>query len=517
MGKRSKPSLKINAISNWTALVVNVAIQFFMTPFIIRHLGAVGYGIWTLAWSFVGYYGLLDLGVGSAMTRYVARYASQGDEKSLNETVSTAMTMFCIVGAVIISVSLFAAAPLAVFFKVDPEHFVSFKRTFQIIGLAIGFSFPITVFSGTVRAHERFVIQNVVSITILLVQTGLTIFLLLRGYGLLGAASAILAAKIINMPTSILVCKFLMPSVRVRFAFARMRVLRMLMTYGAVTMVIVIADLLRINMDSVVIGRFIGLSMVGVYGIAASIIRYTLTFISAGMGVLSPRFASLDGKGDHEQVRRLLTKSMSISSFMSFGAYMMAIIFGKQFLLWYLGPDVAARFMPAVAIIWILSSSYAFAIAQNPCIGLMYALNKHRYYAVATMAEAIANVVLSIILVFKYGIVGVALGTMIPMLIIKILIMPVYMSKILKISIWQYIRPMVPPLIIASVMVLTAHKTGIITGNTATLGYLLCYGAIAGGIYITAYYLVMCKYDPSFITSLIPAFKVTRKAVSTTD
>ena len=41
---------------------------------------------------------------------------------------------------------------------------------------------------------------------------------------------------------------------------------------------------------------------------------------------------------------------------------------------------------------------------------------KHKFYAITSVIEGICNVVLSIILLKKYGIVGVALGTAIPML-----------------------------------------------------------------------------------------------------
>jgi O-antigen/teichoic acid export membrane protein len=115
--------------------VVNIIVGFTLTLFVIRHLGKTGYGIWTLVGSFIGYYGLLDLGVGSAITRYVARYAGQSDEKSLNETASTGMAMFCGTGALAVVVSFFAAAPLARFFKVDPSHFDDFQRTVRLIGL----------------------------------------------------------------------------------------------------------------------------------------------------------------------------------------------------------------------------------------------------------------------------------------------------------------------------------------------------------------------------------------------
>lgn len=490
-------------MSNWVTLGVNIVVGFILTPFVIRHLGKTGYGIWTLVGSFIGYYGLLNLGVSSAITRYVARYAGQGDEKSLNETASTGMAMFCGTGVLAVVVAFFVAGPLASFFKVDPGHFVDFQRTVRLIGLATGISFSSNVFGAIIRAHEKFVVANAANIAVTLARTALTVCLLLSGAALLGVAAATLITELLNLVVNILLCRFLTPLVRIRFDFARLSVLRMLITYGSITTVIVIADIMRINLDSFVIGKWVNLSAVGVYGIAATIIHYIVSLVTAGMGVLTPRFAALDGKGDHAQARRLLVKAVSVSSFLSFGGYMMAIIFGKQFILWWVGKD----FTEAASILWILSFSYAFAIAQTPAIGFMYALNKHYFYAIATMIEAIANLTLSIILVYRYGIVGVALGTMIPMLIVKILVMPIYVSRIAGISIREYIRPMMPPAVVASIMTLAAYYMGIVTRDTPTIGYLICAGMIAGALYVAAYYLVMRKYNPTFILSVIPGSK----------
>lgn len=134
-----RPSLKINAISNWTSLVVQVAIGFFLTPFVIRHLGQSGYGVWVLVGSFIGYYGLLNLGVGSAITRYIARFSAQNDTENLNETVNSALAMFCITGIVAVAISVVIARTLATFFKIDHRCLASSrpKNSVQASGLIL--------------------------------------------------------------------------------------------------------------------------------------------------------------------------------------------------------------------------------------------------------------------------------------------------------------------------------------------------------------------------------------------
>ncbi len=66
---QAKPSLLINALSSWAGLGVNIVVGLLLLPFVVAKLGQTGYGVWMLVGSIIGYYGLLDLGVSSAVSR----------------------------------------------------------------------------------------------------------------------------------------------------------------------------------------------------------------------------------------------------------------------------------------------------------------------------------------------------------------------------------------------------------------------------------------------------------------
>ncbi|NLF29887.1 MAG: hypothetical protein GX591_03255, partial [Planctomycetes bacterium] len=123
-----RPSLVVNALSSWAGFAVLVVTGFLLTPFVIKHLGKNGYGVWSVVGSIIGYYGLLDLGVASAVRRYVARYAARDDHDALNETIATAMMLFMGAGVLILMVSVFASRPLAEFFRVRPAMVGDFRR-----------------------------------------------------------------------------------------------------------------------------------------------------------------------------------------------------------------------------------------------------------------------------------------------------------------------------------------------------------------------------------------------------
>lgn len=469
----------------------DVLVGFVLTPVIISHLGRSGYGIWTLVGSFLGYYGLLNIGVGSAMTRYVARYASQNDQDALNRTVSTAMTMFCCTGTLVIVLSILLAGPLAHFFEVAPGQAGDFRRVVVILGFATAIAFPGNVFATILNAHERFVATNCVHTGVGALRAGLTVLLLRQGFGLHGVAFAALASQIADLAVNFLLLRRCVPSLRIHPSLASTGMLRTLVTYGSVTTVITVADIMRVNLDSVVIGKWVGLSAVGVYGVAAMIKKHVFRVVARGMTVLGPRFAALDGAGEHEKARVLLQKALAIASFLSFGGCLMVLAFGGHFIhLW-----VGEGFAESVVVLRILAVCTAVAVAQNPSIVFLYSLNKHYWYAGVTMVEAIVNVVLSIVLVFKYGIVGVALGTMIPMLIVKTLVMPFYVSHVAGLSPRAYVRPLAPSMALAAVLLTAAYELGMVTGPTPSIWALLIYGVVTGGLYAAAgYFLIVRRY-----------------------
>jgi O-antigen/teichoic acid export membrane protein len=446
---QKRQSLKINAISNWISLLIQVAIGFFLTPFVINHLGQSGYGIWVLVGSFIGYYGLLNLGVGSAITRYVARFSSQKDTKSLNKTANTALAMFCITGIIAFLLSFLIAAPLSRFFHITPEHLVEFKQIIIVLGIATGLSFPSGVFSAMITAREHYVAVNIVNILATLLRVGLTVIILQYGHGLAGIAYPTLAATIISFIAFYIIVKKVVPEFILQTNSIRLTTLKMLLVYGSYTTVISIADILRLKIDSIVIGKMIGMEEVGIYGVAALLIQHMLSIVASGMGVLTPRFTSLDTAENKEELKKTFCQALSISSFISCGVALLLLLLGQPFIFLWVGKD----FADAVPVLTILTISYTFALSQNPGISLMFALNKHRYYATITMLEAIANILLSILLAKNYGIIGVALGTAIPMIIVKLFIQPVYVSHFIQLSLRKYFQMITLPFVISLTIV----------------------------------------------------------------
>src|ERR1700719_1951896 len=86
-----------SVVGNWSYLVVVSIVAFVITPFVVRHLGNAAYGIWALVLQLTGYMGVVDVGLRSALVRFVSRFQAQGDQESLDRLLNSTFTVYAMI------------------------------------------------------------------------------------------------------------------------------------------------------------------------------------------------------------------------------------------------------------------------------------------------------------------------------------------------------------------------------------------------------------------------------------
>lgn len=477
------PSLLRSALSNWVALAANVLSAFYLTPVILTSLGREGYGTWSIIVSLIGYYGLLDIGISSAVTRYTAKYAASGELRSLEKVAGTSLFLLTGLGAALIGLSFAASGPLAGFFGLEGARRAEFVSLVGTVGIAAGLSFPVKAYRSVLLAYERFVPHNVLRIVLTAARTVLTVAVLRRNAGIVGIGYVYLTVQAVELTAYGLMVSRVLPGLRFRISDFDRKTVRLLAGFGAAAFLVTVADQMRFNLDGFVIGRMIGLEAVAVYRIAAMIMRNLLSVLVAALAVLTPRFARLEGQGSRDALERLFLKSLAVSSVMSFGAAAMVFSAGGTFIRLWVGDG----FEGAVPVLLILASAYAVSMAQNPVISLVYALNRHRFYAALTAAEAVCNVALSVALAPRFGILGVAIGAAVPMLAARLVIQPYYMIRVVGIRARSYLARIALPAAAAAIVIAAVWRTGLVTGRReVTLPAALGISAAAAAVLGTA-------------------------------
>lgn len=426
-----------NSTTRVFAFAISTLVTLLLTPFLIHSLGDIDYGIWILVGSVGGLYSILDLGIGASIVRYVSRAYAKKDMEELNKTINTCLFIYSIIAVVVVLLTLTLTKVLPLFVSIPPAMEIEFTGALLIIGLGIALMFPLKVFGGVLDALMRQDIQSGINIAFTLIQAILIVLTLKAEGGLIGLATVTFIATLFSGGLNLYFAFRICPPLKLGWSFIERGKIREILGYSAFRLINMVGDILRFRLDSIIIGSVLSLSAITPYSIAQRMVRYFMLFVGQIFGVTMPLYSSYETKKDTQSIHRLFLNSTFYSSIVAFFIASLFIVYGETFIALWIGTEYAQKgYIPLL----ILTICFTAGLSQNPSINLAYGMERHKVIAIVTVLEGIANLVLSLALARKMGLVGVALGTAIPMIIAKGFIQPVYICHTIGISLSRYIK-----------------------------------------------------------------------------
>jgi O-antigen/teichoic acid export membrane protein len=410
------------------ALLANVLVALYIMPFVVHAVGDRWYGIWALVGSIMGYYSLLDLGIQSATQRFLAVALGKSEIREVHTIIFTSLILLSIAGlvAILISIGISAIVPQ---FITDPVEIKTFQLILLILGVNVALTLLLAVFTGTITAHARYDLTSLIVIGKLAIQTTLTILLINRGHGIVALAIITLVTNIIGGASTVWTASHLIGGLRLTRKYFRRHHVSELLNFGVYAFISRVAYIVRFGIDNLVISAFLNLSLVTHYAIAARLAGFFQSFMISSLGVMTPVFAAHLGSGEIEKIRTKFLQATRIGAIISMSVAGAILIFGKPFINTWMGQEYSDAYLPLVFLVMSLS----IACLQIPSTNLLYALAKHKFHAIMNVLEALVNLLLSIILVRSYGILGVAIGTAVPMMVTRLFVYPVYVCSQIKV------------------------------------------------------------------------------------
>jgi hypothetical protein len=168
-------------MTNWLTLAVNVAVSFFLAPFVVQKLGSIYYGIWVLTMQFTGYLYLLDFGVRESVVRYTSKYAARKQGRQLNRVLTTAFVVYLPIFVLCLVATAVGMWGVTQWFNIDAVHAHDARIAVLFTGLTIAQTFVFNVFNGVQLGLRQFSAANLVNIALTLVRTAVVVFALNRG------------------------------------------------------------------------------------------------------------------------------------------------------------------------------------------------------------------------------------------------------------------------------------------------------------------------------------------------
>jgi O-antigen/teichoic acid export membrane protein len=421
----------------WLSILLSIAVGLVMSPFLIHHLGETGYGVWVLVQSTVSYMYLMDLGLRTTVVRFSAQAQARGDHQEVSNVVSATLWIRLWTAGGVMAVAGTLAAILPHVFKIPIQYQLTARVALLLAATTVSSTLVFSVFTAVLSGLGRFDLLGILE----LAQVGFTslglIPIIRAGHGLMAMASWQLSVVLgINLLTMV-VCFRTYPQLKCHFRKPERALLRSLWSLGFYVLISNGAGQLILYTDNVVVGAFVAAAAVSYYAVAGKMVEYVRQIANSVLKYFMPLASSFSARNQYDQLRRLHLRGTQVVLLITYPIVITLFVRGDTLLRLWIGNKFSVE---ATEILQILSVATAIMLANASVNGVALALDRQRTLAVVTLVEGVANLVLSIILARRMGVLGVALGTLIPAVLISFIFWPQYLCKLLNMSTICYMR-----------------------------------------------------------------------------
>lgn len=425
--------------------LATIAISFLMLPFLVHKLGVKWYGIWTVISSMTCYYYLVDFGLATAVTRYTTQHLMKQEYEKANSIINTSLIIYFALAVAIAGLSLVISLFVPFFVSTADDSNV-IRLVIIILGVNLASTFPFKAFVGIIGAYLRYDLTIANHFLGLFLTTGLTVLFLNKGYGIIAISIIALACAQLQNVIFFFIAKHLFSELKLSRSYVNREQVSELFNYSRWSFVSQLGDQLRFRVDSFVIGYTLSVSQVTHYFIGARLAELFLTLASKTTIFLTPLFTRYHALNNYEDIRTKMLFVTKINTALAVFGGGLIILLGKPFILRWMG----AEYIDAYPILVVLIIALAVEIINQPSYNVLYAISKHRYLAKINMIEGTLNLLISLVLVKHYGIIGVAIGTAIPLVVIKLIVLPPYVCKCIDLPLKKYYLNILPLTIFTS-------------------------------------------------------------------
>ena len=417
--------------------------MLILTPVIISHLGLKVYGIWLLLTAAVSLLTLLDGGITLSGTRFLARSLGKSNpDNDPGEVIATLRRLYHRIGLLCLAATLGIAAALPLFLK-EPD----WLDTGRIMVLALGgtnaFRFFLRIHSVVLKSHLRYDLIVATSLVKIVVQTIILLVLLHLEYGLIALISAQILSDVLDQALLRVFSRRVQGTSPQNAVYSR-ELSREIIHFSTHTLLNTAGQHLRSRVDPFLVNAFTGLASVSVYNMGLRLATLFADFFIAMMGgSLLAGFSYLEGRDGFEAVRRKYFLSLRVSIPLALlGACGLAAL-GPPFLIRWLGPE----FSDSGKVLEFLVLPYTMWLMQFPSGSLLLSLNQHHYLTRLIFAAGLVNVLLSTLFASIIGFFGVVLATLVEMSLFYGIAVPILVSRVLQIRLWNYYLVLLKPLL----------------------------------------------------------------------
>ncbi len=393
-------------------LVIAICVAFFLMPFIVHNLGDRYYGLWVLAGSLAGYNGFLDFGLATAVARFISKEHGQNNTKGMLTVSNSALAAYMLIGtgALLISIIVGFSSQL---FMTDPVEANTFTAAIIILGISVALQFPVRSFGGIIASFIRQDLNVYADFIALVLRTSLVVWVLMAGHGIIALAFVTLGVNICSYLLQFYFMKRIFPEYTVKREYMKWSMVKNLYGYSWVAFISNFSNIMTMKLSPFVVAGTVGVNYVVFYAVAFRLLEHLEQAIKTVVNMTMPVFSRFDGQSNVQGLVIGFKYTMMISVIVLLYICISLVAYGEKFITIWMGPD----YVQSYHIMVVLCLAYFAFLVQAPAKSLLFGMSKQVYNARIHATELVLSLSLSAAMGYTYGLMGIAAGLTIGIII----------------------------------------------------------------------------------------------------
>jgi len=470
--------------AGYLATAINIAYTAASVPLALHYLGKEQFGLWALAQQITGYLILLDLGVSSAVSRFIADRKDDVNGGGYGSLLLTGAIVFAIQGLIIavvgLAFSFFAPALFAV-----PDHLSSDLTNVLIIVTSLaGLSVALRTLGAPLWAFQRMDVTYGLGSPTLLTSFAALWGGFHLGWGIYSFALAGIPAAILGPIITFLIClkSGFYPSAG-HWGRPNLLLFRKIFSFGHDVVWVAMGSQLVNASQIMILSRVLGLNAAATFAIGTKLLTMSQQLTGRIIESAAPGLTEMFVRADTARFNLRFSNIISVTAFLAtVGAA--ALITENTFFV---------SFWTSGAVHWNLAcdglmSGLLISTSITRCLitvfGLMHGYRPVRHIYVL---EGCVYIAVAIPAAAHYGIIGVLLASLITHLTVTGVLSFCATRKVLGLA-KNIIRPFVAATTIAAVAFMLCLALGSIGFSPNSMlflgGVVILLSAVSGWFYV---------------------------------
>lgn len=314
------------------AIVVTIATNFFLSPYIVETLGEEANGFTQLANNFVNYASLITVALNSMAGRFITMHYYKGDKEESNKFYSSIMIAnVAIIGFLIIPA-------LILLFKLESVVNIENSNVFYVkllFAFVFGNFFVAQINSVlgiiTYVSNRQYIVNTINSVKTVLNALCLLLFFSVFTPKIYYVSLVALLLSVITVPIYFIISRKILPDLKINFKCFSIKTIWQMFSVGIWNVVTQCGNLLMTGVDLLLANLLISPAAMGILSVS-KVMPNCITQIAGNVSSsFSPNLTIAYAGGDSKDIIRSLRFSMKCSSILVSIPIMVLCIYGKDF------------------------------------------------------------------------------------------------------------------------------------------------------------------------------------------